>query len=148
NVHSSTQSSLVPPFACALVTRSTHSSKWCLAGAHSLEFRHSVVWKEKKTQLASLVIDGKVSSATRSRERLISGNGTRSRHPGGHPFHPPAVVSTRPRQTTSQPRSWIRLSCGPSHHPGREQPQCWKTKARERQLTLLELLLRINKLLL
>lgn len=51
----------------------------------------------KKTQLASLVIDGQVSSATRSRERLISGNGTRSRHPGEHPFHLPAVVSTRPK---------------------------------------------------
>jgi alkylhydroperoxidase family enzyme len=42
NIHSSTQSSLASPSASAAVTRSTHSSKWCLAGEHCLEFRQSV----------------------------------------------------------------------------------------------------------
>ena len=39
--HSSTQSSFSPSSSEAFVTRSTHSSKWCFAGEHCLEFLHS-----------------------------------------------------------------------------------------------------------
>lgn len=47
SVHSSTQSSFGCFLSTALpssapVTRSTHSSKWCLEGAHCLDSRHSV----------------------------------------------------------------------------------------------------------
>lgn len=43
-LHSSTQSSLAlpSPSSCWRVTRSTHSSKWCLYGAQWLELAHSM----------------------------------------------------------------------------------------------------------
>jgi hypothetical protein len=134
NVHSSTQSSLAPPSLSCWWTRSTHSSKWCFAGAHWAEFLHS----EMEKQLASRYMSGRYSRMTLGAKVRVETNLPRE-SPWGQRFppHPPLLPLPPPhpppqpapqrapprwqrrrmtpqewlRQRRSCPRPWSRTRC-------------------------------------
>ncbi len=84
-IHSSTQSSLAPSsVASAAVTRSTHSSKWCFAGAHCLDSLHSVEERRKRRRSALVRPRGQSRRGSRAGWGVMSSG----RPAGGSPARP------------------------------------------------------------